>query len=162
MDNKQFSINDKNIRRLRGISLFENLPKNRSCDDAIIPDEYCSCSESSTMTKNDFEKETNIKAEVATKFILDHVNNITQQLRDKCVPFKFDRLHYMNKIDFKNNNKFQFIVNFQPGDAWFDTLLKIENNSLTILEQIIRASPYGTQSFCMNDSFLKSYCFCKK
>ena len=39
----QFSINDKNIHYLRGISLFNEIPINRSCNDALIPENHFSC-----------------------------------------------------------------------------------------------------------------------
>jgi hypothetical protein len=162
LDNKQFSINNKNIRNLRGISLFENIPVNRSCGDALIPEQYCSCLEPLKIAENEFENETNVKYENAIEFILGFVNNITEHIREKCVPFSFDKLHQVNSFDLKNDRIFQFIISFKPGDAWFEAAVKIDHKTLIMVGKVVRLSQYGTQSNCVDDSFLKNYCFCKQ
>ncbi len=161
LDNKQFSINDKNILHLRGISLFENIPRSRSCGDALIPDKYCSCVQTSKISKEDFEEKTNTKAEKVINFILDYVNKITERIRDKCVAYKFDKLDYINIINLKELHRFKFVLYFQPGEAIFDALVKFENNKFSILDKVVRLSRYGNQSDCVEDSYLKNYCFCK-
>ena len=58
LDKRQFSVNDKKTRYLRGISLFEKIPVDRTCKDALIPDNYCSCYSETEITENEFTKFT--------------------------------------------------------------------------------------------------------
>jgi hypothetical protein len=161
LDNKQFSINNENIRHLRGISLFENIPVNRSCGDALIPGKYCSCLEPFRMSEKEFENETNMKYENAIEFILDYVNTITEHIRDKCVPFSFEKLQYVSNFNLINVSQYQFVVIFKPGDAWFEASVKIDKKILSMDGKVVRLSLYGNQSHCIEDAFLKNYCFCK-
>jgi hypothetical protein len=161
LHNKQFSINNKNIRHLRGISLFENIPVNRSCDDALIPGQYCSCLEPLKVTEKEFENETNMKYENVIEFFLSYVNKITESIKSKCEPFKFNKLHHVNILNLKKDRKFQFILSFEPGDAWFEVPVKINKTILSLDGKVIRLSQYGNQSHCIEDAFLKNFCFCK-
>jgi hypothetical protein len=53
----------------------------------------------------------------------------------------------------------------QPGDAWFETNLKLSSHNLK--KKILnihglpsRLSAYGNQSHCVNDPLLVNYCYC--
>ena len=163
----QFSINDKNIHYLRGISLFNEIPINRSCNDALIPENHCSCLEGIEMNEKNFEKEFNIKFDNVIDFILNQVNNITSHLRSVCSEFKKSKLKNVNRLSILNKNLFNFVVEFQPGDAWFEAMIEIKklNGKMEALIEnfgkFSRISIYGNQSYCIDDSYLKNFCFCK-
>ncbi len=93
LDRLQFSINDKNTRYLRGISLFEKIPVNRSCGEALIPDNYCACLERSNTNEEKFKKEFNLRFSDVVNFTLNYVNNLTFQVRNICIPFRIDELN---------------------------------------------------------------------
>jgi hypothetical protein len=166
MDRKQFSINDKNTRYLRGISLFEKIPVNRSCSDVLIPDEYCSCFKESSIAEKDFKNRTNLSFKTVTNFIQKHINSLTKDVRNKCVLYKLQKLHRVSNLN--SQDLFQFIVISDPGDAWFQTVVKFNKKKtkqkeiLSIYGKVIRISPYGKQSYCISDSFLRNYCYCKE
>ena len=167
MDRKQFSINDKNTRYLRGISLFEKIPLNRSCSDASIPDSFCSCFKESVMTEKEFKNNTKVTFTEVTSFILQYINNLSRKFRDKCVPFELEKVQRVTNFSQRNKDIFQFVLILQPGDAWFQTVVKINrtstkiDDSLSIYGKSVRESPYKKQSHCVDDSVMRNYCFCK-
>ena len=61
----------------------------------------------------------------------------------------------------KNSTYYQLVAIFQPGNAWFESTFQINANRLQMNKKVLRLNKYGTQSECINDSFLRSYCFCK-
>ena len=47
-----FEKSDPKVRSLRGVSIFENIPLERKCDDAIISIKYCSCNKQTVLKKD--------------------------------------------------------------------------------------------------------------
>ncbi len=168
-NSSQFSINDKNIHYLRGVSLFNEIPVNRSCNDALIPENHCSCLEGIEVDEKYFLKEFNLKFNNVVDFILNQVNNKTSNLRSICSPFKKSKLNNVFRLSIANKYLFNFIVEFQPGDAWFEAIIEIKKARNAKKEALIenfgkysRISLYGNQSYCVEDSYLKNYCFCQQ
>ena len=168
LDSRQFSQNEKNIRHLRGISLFERIPVNRSCSDTFIPQQYCSCNDESRITIQDFKKLTKIAngVEKVQNLALDYVNNLTSHIRDKCEIYRLQELESIKLISNENSKSrnFQFTFIFEPGKSFFEATIEAshETKEIKILGKVLRLSRYGLQSICIEDSFLKNYCYCKK
>ena len=168
LDRRQFSINDKNVRYLRGISLFEKVPVNRSCGDAMIPEEYCGCLKQNAVTDDVFKQGTGMKFNEAAEYILDHINSLTEDVRGKCVEYSLDRVEHVSGFDLKLMDRFQFVVVLNPGDAWFEANIKInkdakkKENRVTVLDNVIRLSPYGDTANCVQSHMLRNFCFCKE
>ena len=164
LDEQQFKLNDKNIRQLRGISLFEEIPINRSCSDAFIPDMYCSCYKETIIKEDDFFMSSNSSFNIVSNFLLENVNKLTKDVRKKCLQFKFDKFQRLSQSNLHDVYKFVFILT--PGNAWFQTVLKINRNAknlkeiFTIYDHVVRISPYGNQSHCIDDSVLRNFCYC--
>lgn len=158
----EFKVNSKSIRNQRGISLFEEIPQNRSCLDAFIPNSLCSCLREDLIEESEFEKETKLSFLQAGKLILGYINDFTKSVRDLCKEFELDKIVsfkilYINKIKF-----YKSVLVLNPGDAWFETTLKMKNSKiLQIYSKPNRISAYGNQSFCVQNPMLVNYCFCK-
>ena len=58
-------------------------------------------------------------------------------------------------------NRYQFSILAQPGDAIFEATLEINRKGISVIGKIIRSSRYGNQSHCVNDAYLKNFCFCR-
>ena len=155
------------IRHFLYIQKFNEIPINRSCNDALIPENHCSCLVGIEMNEKNFEKEFNIKFDNVIYFILNQVNNITSHLRSVCSEFKKSKLKNAIRLSISNKNLFNFVVEFQPGDAWFEAMIeikKLNGKKEALIEnfgKFSRISIYGNQSYCIDDSYLKNFCFCK-
>ena len=167
LDEKQFKLNDKNIRQLRGISLLEEIPINRSCSDAFIPDVYCSCNKELTLTEKQYKDSTKLTFNQTSIVILNSINQITSKFRKSCLPFKLEKIHRVTSLVFSSvQNLYQFTVILSPGDAWFQVVIKVDTTAkkidkmIQVYGKIIRESPYRNQSHCMSDAYLHNFCFC--
>jgi hypothetical protein len=80
---------------------------------------------------------------------------------------------FLRKFFQKDNKDLtgRYYVSFTtiPGYAYFEGVVdfleigpKGEANKMTMIEKPSRLNIYGNQSYCVNDSFLKLFCFCKK
>jgi hypothetical protein len=164
LSRSQYMVNDKLTRYKRGISLFENIPINRSCADALIPDEQCRCFKQNILNEENFKKETEYSFSNVMQLILDKVNKLTDEVRDRCVELKEDKIESVKLLNIYQIVMYKFIVIFQPGNAWFEADLKQDPNNKKLLifhGNINRISAYGNSSHCVNDSFIRNYCFCK-
>ena len=163
LDRNQFKINDKFTRHLRGISLFERIPLNRSCVDTMVRNEYCLCSGKNKISIKEFEKERNISIVVLTDFIVKYINTFIKNMTDKCENFKFDKVDEIRKdFDDKIFAQYSVIILLQPGDALFEFTISVDKKKiLTVSGNIIRLSQYGNQSYCITDKVLERYCYCK-
>jgi hypothetical protein len=162
---ESFSSNNKTVRYLRGISIFEKIPAHRNCSDALIPDNFCASNKRETENEKDFQLKFNSKFDDVVDFILTHVNNQTSKFRSICSKYSKYQLKFVKNVQISSwKNIFQFITIFQPGDTWFESNIEIDDlkkTSFKILGKVIRLSLYGNQSFCINDAYLKNFCFCK-
>ena len=169
LDRSQFSVNDRYIRYSRGISLFERIPVNRSCVDALIPRQYCLCFEETTITIEEFEKERNIAATNVINFVLSFINNLIKTVRHKCSQFKLLKIHEIRRFIVDTRYaQYNFIMLIQPGDALFEVLISIDLTKTTndkdmikIVGNVVRLNYYRDQSFCIDDKILKKFCICK-
>ena len=169
LDRSQFTVNDKYTRYSRGISLFERIPVNRSCEDALVPNQYCLCFEENAITILEFEKERNITMFNVTNYFLIFVNNLIKNVTDKCKEFQFDKVNEIRRYIIDSRfAQYKFIILLQPGNALFEVLISVDltrtrkdTNLISVVGNVVRLSMYGHQSFCLNDKFLRRFCYCR-
>ena len=167
-NNKQ---QQQSFRTLRGISLFERVPLNRSCRDAIIPLKCCSCFRPMELSSDELVSETGVSSpEAAARIAIDSINELVASRtlaadhRD-CVPFALERIVAIKRMQIGDDVLRIYVLTIvaQPGDAWFDAQLRlVERGTLRVQSVPARLSRYGTQSHCVSDdSLLANYCFCR-
>jgi len=165
----EFKTNFKNIQSLRGISLLEKVPSDRSCSDALIPNVYCTCNQRSDMNETEFLTDTQGKLtyEMIKVKSMNAINVYTNGLRSKCALFTYERLLTAKKKVFSSMLFYEFRYKVQPGDAVFAVYYRIyfydvkkEDQKLEQYLKVVRLSRYGNQSKCMTDKNLMGYCFC--
>jgi hypothetical protein len=162
--NEYFAQSDYRIRNKRGVSLFEKIPEDRTCSDALIPINYCQCNQEAVL--NDellLKRETGLDLGQLSEYVKRELNAITKHLRDQCKEFKVQKIKTIKKILYDNKKFLKVLILFQPGDAEFEAILINVNNSnhISIVGNINRISLYGKQSVCMTENKYLPYCFCK-
>lgn len=62
------------------------------------------------------------------------------------------------------NNAVDYIVNIKtvPGEAKFEARVRhnINSDTIKVVGDISRTNMYGSQSECMDDYFLRLFCYC--
>ena len=160
--NSLFKTYSLKKRQLRGISLVETIPSNRTCNEALIPVSFCSCFKSVDLSEAQVLNETKHSFRSISAKTLNYIKNITATIRDKCVPYNVTSVSNFKKLFYSYTNiVYSGQIMLQPGDALFQLNFKMSPD-LKFYDAPLRLSKYGDQSKCINDRNLKNYCFCIK
>ena len=157
------------VRVLRGVSLFENVPQNRSCEDALIPVGFCTCAFKIPTKENKFIKETGLNFQSVGEFLISRLNDKTERLKALCMPYKLNRIGNFMRLnesdDQLKTQKYQAFLMADPGNSLFEAVVEINSNKeIALVDKIVRISRYGSQSDCLigGDRAFKDRCFCQK
>ncbi|XP_059154963.1 uncharacterized protein LOC131940394 [Physella acuta] len=169
-----------------GISLFQEIPKNRTCEDAHIPSEYCVCGQKN-LAKVDVGEDI---SKTLAENVVDVIN--TKSNRDLCAELSLDKIIQVLKVDFSTTalkkekyDRVMYKIRLQtvPGHAIFEATAyhKVDNNTngvrnssrnlkshhtetqlvIEVGENVERLNLYRGQADCVTDSKLMPFCFCR-
>ena len=156
--------------QLRGIELFREIPNNRTCRSAGIPQFYCPCFET---------KENKVDSKLSKKLARDLVTNINGMLRkrkydSKCVELQLKEVLQVTSMKDDSLSKentssssswpglYKIVVETKPGGGIFEGFL-LYNKKLKqtkFEETVSRLNLYGRHGKCIDSGFEK-YCYCK-
>ena len=147
----------------RGISLFTEIPRYRTCYDASIPAIYCPCYK---------RKGINSKHPIAEQlghFVISRISN-TIHLSNMSKYCEIVRLEEVLSVEYlsvpeKPNSvsRYNVAIRTYPLHAEFMATVQYANkNDMIVMGQIDRTNEYGNQSRCVkkDDNRLKMYCAC--
>jgi hypothetical protein len=168
----RFKNSVPHVRNMRGVSLFESLPADRSCKDAMVPLVYCACQNQTNLVGEEarFLNETGGFNFTSTAlFIVQAVNAVASSFenkyRDKCEPFRLDRVVSVMMLD-QSKRVYKVRVRMVPGQAVFQAVVRFESvpsgdAKIKLVGKVTRTSWFGSQSDCVPEHALKGFCFCK-
>lgn len=160
------SRDNGDVRR-RGISLFNEIPKGRTCKDAQLDSHWCLCK---TMeTQGSLSEET---VNYFAQALLLEVNVIAKEHEDRCVRFILSKTLSVveqttqDSADARGGDDvektYMVTIKATPGDAIFEaTMIYGPNNKALVKGRISRLSAYQGQADCVSDPSLKLYCYCR-
>ncbi|CDW54718.1 DUF229 domain containing protein [Trichuris trichiura] len=163
----------------RGLSLFRPLPNDRSCQQAEIPEEYCTCGQQVTI---------NASTELAKKsaqFVVDYLNRQLEKLEPgRCATLRLTKVlsayaflpgikvrsnfwiptHSSSSLSLSTTTYADYLVTIEatPGGGHFEAVLRQRpaDDQLSIVGQISRINKYGNQSRCAVSADMRKYCYC--
>ncbi|KAF6215425.1 hypothetical protein GE061_010177 [Apolygus lucorum] len=153
-----------------GISLFTEIPENRTCSSAGIPTEWCACSTLQVVSTNKtFAKRL---ASIALKSINKLLRNATQ-----CELLTLEKVTTVWEdipatLDVRSQYLFNdYVVNFvtSPGKGRFEARLRVRGSIdrkmkpksiIKLIGFISRLNMYKDDSYCVDEPSLKLYCYC--
>ena len=169
----------------RGISLFKEIPKERTCRHADVEPHWCACV---NWEKADIHKPD---VQAAVDELIKTINQITSPHRDMCevirsvnissavkfepnkdvLRFKKSGDHDGFKADMSDNTQlseilYQVTVRTSPGNGLFEATIKYKIKEKTYEandREISRINKYGKQPHCIMNRYahLRPYCYCK-
>ncbi|VDI08852.1 Hypothetical predicted protein [Mytilus galloprovincialis] len=167
-------IEKKQVTKQRSMSLLNEIPENRTCDEAGILPHWCTCSKLTTL---DIQNKTVIKIGHA------FVSKINQNLRhafDVCEKLYFKSIKYAllvipsDKVlqygkTYKYGDRMKSYIDYQitiqtkPGDAIIEGTIRFDDKRKTydLVGDVSRINKYGDQSHCIEQNHLKKLCYCK-
>lgn len=157
-------VRTRNELNKRGISLFLNIPDNRTCATANISAHWCTCQTSIEVNLND-----SIVVRAAN-FIVNRIHNLLEGFK-ACAKLKLNSIldaRLMKTDNYLKNDSmlhdYTLIIQTFPGGGQFEATVRCfscnENDPFQITGTISRINLYGNQSNCITDFHLKLYCFC--
>ena len=171
----------------RGISLFNEIPAERTCADAGVETHWCACLKwQHSISLND----TTVLA--AAKKLIDTINYTTKYFRDQChlltlgnVTMASQYKPYVDLLKFKRSKDkharipdmsgkmhateifYQVTIRTYPSGALYEGTVKHYSKLGSFVvdtKQISRINKYGSQPHCIQDQspHLTPYCYCKE
>uniref|UniRef100_A0A1I8AJ70 CST complex subunit CTC1 n=1 Tax=Steinernema glaseri TaxID=37863 RepID=A0A1I8AJ70_9BILA len=152
-----------------GHSLLKELPENRNCQSADIPEEQCVCQREISANISD------PKVVQAAEKLLGHIN---AQLPPQCAQLRTSSIKHAQmiipnkKIALGRSSFFggsgsvyvdyRVTLEASPSGAVFEGILRnaLEEGSFVVVGDISRINKYGNQSRCVNTQTLKKFCYC--
>ena len=138
----------------RGISLFKEIPLERNCKHAGIPDEFCVCVEIVN---------TNVSSKIVdrlSKSLLDHVIEKAKNHSSLC--HKLDLDEVVNTIQLKETF-YKMTIKTKPGGALFEGNLEMsKENKVNVVGNVNRVNLYRGTAECIDDMKTFPFCYCKE
>jgi hypothetical protein len=169
-------------------SLFSKIPKGRTCKDAGVPPQFCTCYDSTAVS---LSNPLTIKL---AQFAVQHLNILLHDHQDICreltllnitdakvmytaegdidkdhierEPGFFKRLKGYTETDY--SGRYVLMLYTNPSKGLIEVMIDYEkhsadgvDNKMTVIGEPVRVNRYGNQSHCLADTVLRQYCLCK-
>ncbi|XP_065371628.1 uncharacterized protein LOC135963624 [Calliphora vicina] len=150
-------------------SIFEEIPENRTCDDANIPETWCTCLPfKAESTKSELVK-------TVTQMIIQEMNHYYEikNLTSLCSPLQLKeitnaKVRYPDGLK-SSENVTTYAIDFvtdpktEPKTLFSATVdYDVQNKRIHLnVEDISRQSLYENTAKCTDDKQAKKYCICK-
>ncbi|KAK3094781.1 hypothetical protein FSP39_006181 [Pinctada imbricata] len=165
----------------RGMSLFKEIPKSRTCENAGILPHWCTCAKYRTLPTSDV-----IVRNIAL-FVVSEINRQLFDVSDLCADLSIQKirtagmllqsdkvLRFQDSVnDVINRTVFygeraKTVVDYQltlqthPGGGVFEATVQYNEliGSFKMMTEVSRINKYGHQSDCITSHALKKFCFC--
>lgn len=149
----------------RGISLFLPIPAERNCENAGIAAHWCTCHQREELATNDG------RVQRAARYLVRLIN-------DRLVAHPQCRTLFLNSIlqafiaaphrkivkELSSDYAVDITLRLQtkPGLGVFESTVRMSGFASALTGTISRINLYGSQSYCINDSTLKMFCYCHR
>ncbi|XP_075735430.1 uncharacterized protein LOC119169291 [Rhipicephalus microplus] len=169
-------------RTMHGLSLFHEVPFNRSCDDAFIFPHWCTCQNRTVVPVNDpgvinashalvsaVNSQLESRAELCSPLELDKVVDATVSQPNEKV-LRFVR-HYHDVIGrgvqlgkrVTAPLDYMVTVMVKPSSALLEATIRYyePTEQYVVLGDVSRLNMYGSQGECISDAVLRKFCYCR-
>ncbi|SPP89537.1 uncharacterized protein LOC117591083 [Drosophila guanche] len=139
----------------RGVSLFLPLPVKRNCDSAGIPSHYCPCNDLTEIPTDD-----GVVLRTA-RFLISSINGLIAPY-DKCQKLRLYKVMLAYFVDLGESSfvyELRLRVRTIPGDGLFEGTARL-TDTFHLTGPITRVNEYRSQSYCVNETSSKMYCYC--
>ena len=148
-----------------GRCLFQEIPKNRTCADASIPEEHCLCG----LKVEKYLNLTYPEVSILAKSLLFAVKQKSDP--ENCEEYSLGKVLHVGVLDLPNisNQKSRISLTYsvrlsvEPGGAIFESTITMnpKTNETAIRGGIIRLNMYRGEVECQPSPSQQMYCYCK-
>ncbi|CAN7988482.1 unnamed protein product [Ixodes hexagonus] len=148
-----------------GLSLFNEIPETRTCADAFVSHQWCTCQASGG---------TNVMSAFTESLGERLVRQLNEWVRKE--PRKCEVFHLVDVMDvtalqptreerIANVSHYWVTVRVSPGGGIFEATLRVngsDDESISVFDQVSRCNWYFGQSYCVADHWLEKFCYCRR
>lgn len=154
-----------------GISLLDEVPRDRTCEKAGVPPDYCSCGSEVPIELNSplVWKAANALVEKVND-LLTKFDEFDEAVMGRCAKLSLRRVHDAQELlvseDAKNTGdgtrRLRVTVEVVPSAAMLEGMMLVngEEELFDVSEDISRINKYGNQSHCIRHEVLRKFCYC--
>ena len=143
----------------RGMSLFAEIPPERTCKQAGISPHWCACNRNRVSITED------VYIGPAASHVVDFINSQLRRYRGRCAQIRLDVTTDAMKTTDDVGVTYLLVLRTQPGDALFEVTVRHTSSdgrdSYDIVGDISRINRYGDQAKCIKYHTHKKFCFCQ-
>ncbi|KFM78895.1 hypothetical protein X975_25379, partial [Stegodyphus mimosarum] len=179
-----FSEENITISRLspNGLSLLEEIPKERTCEQANILPHWCPCQT---------HRPVPVTESVVVNCALALIDTINEQLKpyeNVCTPLKMGKIldarfgqandmvlrfvkhqndvinrHVVLGQKINAPGDYLLVISVNPSGGIFEGTVRydMEDGTYRVLDDISRLNVYGNQSVCINSARIRKFCYCR-
>ena len=163
---------DKKPESIRSISLLDEIPVNRSCEQIGISLHYCICE--LDWTAQDVNDKFSIQA---ANFVVNHINeNLLKKATEYCLPLRLKTIYSIKASRVKNSVYLKVNLMTSPNDANYEAMInyrkvnEVFEFEIESSDQISRTNSYGAQPLCLDRAppsknftvDLRKFCMCNQ
>nr|XP_053628355.1 uncharacterized protein LOC128685754 [Cherax quadricarinatus] len=151
---------------VRGISIFQEIPRARTCEDAGIPENFCTCQDTKEVPLSD------PVLPLAAAFLKDALNHDLDPYPE-CLQFSQVRV-VTGRVSGSNKElapqdsssdvrSYLLQAELSPGGVMVEATLRYnpQPQLFQLAGEVSRINKYGSTSSCIHHDVLRKYCFCK-
>lgn len=148
-----------------GLSLFHELPDTRTCAEASISHQWCSCE-----SNEEGVSPQDPLAAMMAHGLVSQINVWLESQPRKCYPFVLRNIIDVTVVQRseaerqQNISHYWITVDVSPGGAIFEATVRLNetSKSVSVLDQVSRCNFYYSESYCIRDHWLEKFCFCRR
>lgn len=154
----------RTLRTNRGLSLFSDIPGNRTCAAASIDPMWCTCAvDSGSGSKTgELSADSNLARRLA--LALERRLNEILDLH-LCYKLTLAKILEVQHVQGPNESEDQYFwvtALYSPGNSIFEaTVVLFKNGSVSAGKSISRCNMYWGTTWCMGDHWMEKFCHCK-
>lgn len=140
-------------------SLFYEVPRNRSCEDAAINKHWCACTAFLKTDKTAF----NVKK--VANFAVQKLNS-DLKVFEQCAQLTLKEITSARESVEGENRDYLILFEVHPSKGQMEATIRCNGpkctKELMIIGEISRINSYEGQNYCINDARLGKYCYCNQ
>ena len=177
-----FDPDTKSKQNKHGISVFNKIPKTRTCADANIGTHWCTCLKWREIDNNSLIAQTlsSLLVRTINNFIFNHTDlceSVEHQQTVSVAYFepeedlmKFKESKGHEKYDMSGSTKtdinktFQITIETSPGSGMFEASFDTtKGDTFRLKDEVSRINKYGSAANCVEQKYpdLRKFCYCK-
>ncbi|XP_037567982.2 uncharacterized protein LOC119448842 [Dermacentor silvarum] len=152
----------KRPRTAYGLSLFHQIPGERTCSDASIKHKWCAC-----RVRSDAAVSGALARALANRIVSD-VNKMLARSTRKCAEYQLLRVIDVTLLQATpaelalNTSHYLIDVKLSPGNVVLEGTVRVSAGHVIEVNDISRCDKYKAQTYCMYGWPLEKYCYCRR